>query len=399
MNFIDILTRRRALRAVLCACSAALVLASCGGRQGSASEASWPEGIESASAAPDTLTFHATLLTIADCGRYVAVDIRNPWDSTAFLGRYALVHRDSLLPDELPDGVRVIRTPVSRAAVFSAVHTSALAELGVIDRLSAVADGRFFSPADTVSRLLAEGLVADVGPVNAPSVEAIVASGAEVVLESPMQGSSPALAALGNMPVAAVECADYMELSPIGRAEWILLLGELFGRREEARTIFSDVIDRYNEIAYKAAGAESPKPRVLTDMEYSGVWYLPAGGSYQARMLKDAGALWPWADTEGKGSLSLDLAAVLDKASDADVWLLRTFGYDVSAESMKRANPLYSRFKAFGSGEVYSCDSEKRPIFNDIAFHPERVLAEYVAIFHPELMPGYELRYFRKMSR
>lgn len=345
------------------------------------------EDIENA----DTLTHHAKYLTIADCGAgVVRVDIANPWRENHILASYALVDRDSVVPENLASDIRVIRTPVDRAAVFSSVHTHALQELGALPSVVAIADREFFTPSDTVSKLIAQGQIIDLGPISSPSVELMAASGVTTVLRSPQGGVVATYP--GN--VVAVECADYMEPTPIGRAEWILLLGELSGQRDKARMIFEEVIDNYSALAFKARSAESPKPKLLAETEYSGVWYVPQGGSYMARMYADAGAEWPWADTTGTGSLSLSLEEVAAKALDADLWLVRSYGYDTTTATLKALNPRYTAFKAWKNGNIYSCNSKEKNIFNDVAFHPDRVLAEYIAIFHPEVMPDYKLRYF-----
>ena len=342
----------------------------------------------------DTLTHHARYLTIADCGSGVTrVDIADPTAEGKWLGRYAFVHRDSAVPDDLDRNIAVVRVPVNRAAVFSSVYTDALRDLDAISSVVAVADASYFGPTDTITSMLTAGTVADLGSSQAPSTEKLAASQAEVVLRSPMQGVATATLPLG---VTAIECADYLENSPIGRAEWILLLGELAGCREQATKIFTEVIDNYSDLCFKASGATSPRPKVLVESEYSGVWYVPAGGSYMARMLADAGGVYPWADTEGTGSLALGLENVAEKAIDADVWLMRQFGYTPDAASLIAQNKRYASFKPVKTGEVYGCDSAEKPIFNDTAFHPDRVLAEYVAIFHPDVMPGYKLRYFVK---
>lgn len=343
--------------------------------------------------AADTLTHHARYLTIADCGGgLVRVDIANPWDDDKMLARYALVDRDSVVPDTLPSDIVVIRTPVERAAVFSSVHTGAFEELGALGQVAAIADRQYFTPVDTVSILLGKGEIVDLGSVSSPSVELMAASGVKAVLRSPMQGVAGAKYPSG---VAAVECADYMEPTPIGRAEWILLLGELTGKRQVARDILDKVIDNYSSLVFKAGSATTPRPKILAETEYSGVWYVPQGGSYMARLYADAGADWPWADTTGSGSLSLSLEEVAAKALDADMWLVRSYGYETTTSTLKALNPRYTAFEAWKRGNIYSCDTEKRNIFNDVAFHPDKVLAEYIAIFHPELMPGYELQYFK----
>lgn len=342
----------------------------------------------------DTMTYHARLLTLVDLGNgTVLADVADPWNEGKHLGRYALVDRDSAVPDNLPGDVRIIRTPVRSAAVFSSVHTGGLAELGSLECVTAIADASYFGEGDTITALLAEGKISDVGQSSAPSAEKLAAARCEVVLRSPMQGIAAGALPPGMVPV---ECADYLETSPIARAEWLLLLGELTGKREKAREIFTDVIDKYSDLAFKAGGATSPKPVVLTESEYSGVWYVPAGQSYQARMLADAGATYPWADTEGTGSLSLSLEKVAEKAIDADIWLMRTFGYQATPATLLAQNKRYGAFKALKEGNIYGCDTQSRPLFNDVAFHPERILADYVAIFHPDVMPDYQPRYYYK---
>lgn len=346
--------------------------------------------------AADTLTHHARYLTIADRGSDgVAVDISNPLAGGGAQTHYLLVHRDSVLPDDIPASYRVVRVPVERAAVFSSVHTSALAELGALEAVAAIADRQYFTPGDTLDSLIESGRIADLGSVNNPSVELMAAVGVDVVLRSPSQET---LAMRYPAGAVEIECTDYLEPTPISRAEWILLLGELSGNREGARRIFDQVIDNYESLAFKASAATSPRPKILAETEYSGVWYVPAGESYMARLYADAGADWPWADTKGTGSLALSLEEVAAKALDADMWLVRSYGYNTTRASLKALNSRYTAFKAWKDGAIYSCDSRRHNIFNDAAFHPDKVLAEYIAIFHPEIMEGYQLKYFNKTN-
>lgn len=341
----------------------------------------------------DTLTRHARFLTIADCGSgLVRVDVSDPWQEGRKLAKYALIHRDSVIPDSLSADIKIIRTPIDKAAVFSSVHTEALRELGAIDVVKAIADRQYFAPEDTVSQLLEQGRIVDLGNFASPSTELMASAGITAVLRSPMQG---VYSAKYPDKVVPVECADYMELTPIGRAEWILLLGELTCKRDEARKIFDEVIDNYSSLVYKAKGAQSPKPKILAETEYSGAWYVAEGGSYRARMFADAGAIWPWADTKGSGSLTLSLEEVANKALDADLWLVNSYGYDTTTATLKALNPRYTAFKAWKNGNIYSCNTKEKNIFNDTAFHPDRVLAEYIAIFHPDVLPDYELKYFK----
>ena len=342
---------------------------------------------------PDTLTYHSRYLSISDHNDgTVTVNVSDPWNEGAYIGKYAFVDRDSAVPDYLGKDVEIIRTPIERAAVFSSVHISAFKELGILDKLVAVADGNFFSKNDTVQTLLSEGRIIDVGQSVQPSAERLAASSAEIVLRSPMQNDVVKLAP----GIADIKCIDYMETSPMGRAEWLLLIGAMTGKINQAKDIFSQVIDEYSRLVFKVGASSLHNPKVLSETEQSGIWYVPAGQSYMARMFADAGALYPWADTDGSGSLPLSFENVAIKALDADIWLIRSYGYEADSKSLLLANPKYGSFKALKEGAIYSCDTSVSSIFDDIAFHPESILADYVAIFHPDVMTGYELRYFKR---
>lgn len=344
----------------------------------------------------DTLTHHAAYLTISERPDGVVIaDIGVPWLEGKPLSHYALVHRDSVLPDNLPSDAVVIRTPLNNVAAYSSVYTTAMAELGVLDAVKAVADIQYFTPGDTILDIINEGKIANLGAASQPSVELIAANNIEVVFRSPMQDMASASLPKG---VNTIECADYLETSPIGRAEWLLFFGELFGEREKARHIFDNVIDEYSRLVFLAGGAQSRKPRLLVETETSGVWYVPAGESYAARLYADAGANYIWDGTKGSGSLPLSLEEVAVKALDADLWLVRSYGYETTSETLKALNPRYASFKALKDGQIYSCDSSKRNIFDEGAFHPERLLREYIAIFHPELLPDYNTQYFLRQK-
>ena len=339
----------------------------------------------------DTLTRAARHLTLIDRDGYVEAIISTPWTAADKPGHYLLVPRGHDI--DAPDGTAVVHVPLERSVVFSSVHTSPIFELGAGEAIAGVADGQYFASTDTVARLLSAGLIADVGAAASPSPEQILALEADAVLMSPMPESDYTVYTRNG--IVALPMADYLELDPLGRAEWIKLLGVLYGQREKADSIYNDVCTAYNQLrnADKAGAA----PRVLTETITSGVWYLPAGDSYMARMLDDAGGDYPWADVKSEGSIALDAEGVLDRAPDADVWFIRSFGPVPSLESLAAANPAAEHIKAFREGNVYVCDTSRKNIFNDIAFHPEKVLRDLVIIMHPASHAGEGPVYFEKL--
>lgn len=353
---------------------------------------------ESDAAEGDTLTHEATLLTIVDHGDYTTATIANPWDSTAGqLQTLVLISAEKLRPAELPRGT-VITVPISNSIVYSSVHAAAIDELGAIEAVKGVCDAAYFKiPA--IVKGLADGSVVDAGNSMSPSIERILLLGPDAILKSPFQNSSAGGIETTGIPV--VECADYMEPTPLGRAEWIKLLGELYGKRDKAAAIYQKVTDEYNAIRAKTAEAAT-RPTVISETVTDGVWYMPGGNSYMARLFIDAGGDYPWSDDTSSddtstGSLPLDFATVYDRANDADIWLVKSFGKDITLDDLRSTYPLNERFKAFSAGGVYACNTATSPLFEEFPFHPEKLLREYYNIFHPS--DDSRLTYFNQVRR
>lgn len=343
----------------------------------------------------DTITAHAELLTLVDCEDYVAAIVDDPWNPGKTLASYALVPRNAESVPAVPAGFQIVKVPLRQSVVDSSTNSAAIAELGALDGVAAVSDGNYYAPDDTIAKLIAAGRIADIGSSMSPKVETIVDVSPDAILSSPYKNAGHGV--IGTLKIPIIECADYMEPSPLGRAEWILLLGYLYGNPDGAKEIFNKVTADYNSLCELVSSAAETKPKVLSEMLTSGVWYVPGGKSYMARMLNDAGAAYPWCDDSSTGSLQLDVAAVLDKAADADIWFMRNYGKPTLA-SLSETTPLYSDIKAFADGNVYNCDTSTSPFFNDIAFHPERILSDFITLFHPELRPDVELVYFSKVA-
>lgn len=338
----------------------------------------------------DTITRRSELLTMVDCGDYVVAEIKNPWGD-GLLARYLLVSDDyeGDLP-EVDELTSVVITPVRRSVVFSSVYGGAIAELGAADAISGVTDGQYFVLPE-IAEAIAAGRIADVGNSMSPSVESIVDCNPSALITSPYQGQEQG--AIERLGIPVIAMVDYMEPTPLGRAEWLRLIGELYGRRHKADSIYQAVEADYERLRAMTAGVES-RPVVITEQpQPGGQWDVPSGQSYMAQMLADAGADYPWASTEGAGSLKLDIASVYDRAHDADYWLIRSYG-PLTASSLSSISPLTARFKALTSGGLYVCDTSQSPLFDEFPFHPERLLTDYIKIFHPDLLTPASLRYF-----
>lgn len=342
----------------------------------------------------DSVITHAKLLSLVRNNGYTVATISDPWNDGQVLQRYVLVPADSTLPGELPEGV-LVRTPLRHALVYSSVHTSLFKELECWDAVAGVTDSQFFND-DDVTRGIASGAITDCGSSMQPTVEKVIAMNADAILLSPYQDAS--YGHITQLGVPIIECADYMEYTPLGRAEWIKFYGELLGKRALADSIFTAVTSRYNSICDRVKKQGGKRPVVLTENVINGVWNVPGGQSYMARLIADAGGDFPWADDTHTGSLSLDFNQVLARAQKADVWLIKSFSIK-SLNDLRNSYGLNSEFDAFKHHRVYGCDTNETHFFERFPFHPDLLLKEYHLLFYPQ-DKGYDnaLLFFKQLQ-
>ena len=343
----------------------------------------------------DSLTVKSQLLTIVDCDGYTLVDVKNPWKEGALLQRYALVHRDSVKPEALPSNAVEIEVPITSALVYSSVHAGAFIELGGENAISGVADAEFFKIPEIVAKV-ESGEIVNVGNSMSPSIEEIVNLSPQIIFTSPFQNAGHG--AIEKLGIPIMECADYMESTPLGRAEWIKLIGELLCKRAEATEIYNRVANEYNSLVEKVKDVDS-KPIVISEMVTDGVWFIPGGKSYMAQMYADAGASYPWRDNASTGSLQYDFATVYDKAYNADYWIIKSHEPNFSLSTLESKYPLNKKMEAFSNGGVYVINTMETSFFEDFPFHPEKLLKEYIMLFHPDVLGGEQaFKYLRQVK-
>ncbi len=335
---------------------------------------------------------YSSMLDIVECDGYTAVDITNPWGD-GVLQRYLLVPSANELPGNLPEGV-VLRTPLENVLLFSGVHAGLLCELGVGQSIKGVCDARYMY-CDAVAEGLEAGSILDCGSSLNVNSEAVVQVSPDAVFVLPYENGG--FGKLENMGLPLVLCADYMENSPLACAEWMRFYGRLFGVDAECDSLF-DVVCREYESLREAVAAVDERPELMCELKGSSAWYVPCGESTMGRMYADAGADYLFSHCQGSGSVPLSYEMVLEKASDADVWLLK-----YNADSCRTYASLladfagYSHFRPFRQRNIYACNTRYNHLFEEVSFHPERLLKELIAIFHPYLLTDYTLQYYEKM--
>ena len=344
----------------------------------------------------DCMTFkYATLPSIIDYDGYTMVTLANPWKEDKALHTYVLVPRDSKLPAHLPQGT-VIRTPLERAVVFTTVHSALLMTLGCQDKIAGVADLKYIK-IPWIQEQVAQGRIADCGDGMSPVIEKIIDLHPDAILLSPFENSG-GYGKLEDIDIPLVECAEYMEVSPLARAEWMRFYGLLFGCQEKADSLFGVVDKNYHDLKQSVQKAGKGRS-VVVDKQVGSVWYVPGGRSTIGQMVKDAGGQYPWSADEHSGSLSLPFETVLEKASEAEVWLFR---YDsdqpITREQLLAEKEGYSQFHAFQTGELYGCNVTTSLFYEESPFRPDWLLNDYIQILHPNMGSSETLRYYHKLN-
>ncbi len=337
---------------------------------------------------------YATGFTVERYDNYISVEVIDPWDTTKLLQRYLLVDRDSKLPENLPKGT-VVKIPLKDIVVYTSVHASIIDQLGEVDKIVGVCEPQYMdSPA--IKEGLRTGRIIDLGMATAPNVEKMIDIGTQYIVASPFQNSNYGQAEKLGIPI--IEAADYMESLPLGRAEWGRFYGLLFKKETLADSIFRETEERYQSLKELAATV-THRPTVMSEKRYGSFWYIPGNESYAAHFFKDSRADYIFKDISGAGSVPLAFETVFEQGIHADIWLIKyNFDEEMTYESLRQEYTPYENFDAFKKQNIYTCNTGKVPYYEEFPIHPDYLLKDLIKIFHPELLPDYSLRYYRKME-
>ena len=360
-----------ALRALLWATITSLIVACTSAPRGGQT-ASNDEG--------DTLALrYARNLTLVQFEDRIEVSLRNPWDTTRLLHHYVLVPASTGREGE-------VIVPLHRAAVFTSVHCGLLQELGVQDAVGGVCELEYIH-LPYVQQGVSQGRIANLGNGMEPNIERIMDLQPDALMPSPFENSG-GYGRLERLGIPIIECAEYMEVSPLARAEWIRFYGRLFGVAERADSLFLAIEQSYLSLCEQVARAQS-HPRLLAEKPQSGHWYVPGAQSTMGQMYRDAGAQYLFHDLEGSGSTPLSIEHVLDRALTADVWLVKHHG-PITRQQICEDVPSLGRITA----PLWLCDTQQSGFYEETPFHPERLLSNLINILHPELAIQVEKSYF-----
>ncbi|MDP3176676.1 MAG: ABC transporter substrate-binding protein [Spirochaetaceae bacterium] len=331
---------------------------------------------------------------------YKLLTVARPWPGATKGFVYALYPRGSTKPT----GVRADRffeTPIRKAVTFSTTYIPQIAVIGEADSIVGVDTAAFVSTSAVRANIKA-GKTVETTRNWAPDVERIIALAPDVVFTYGMGNewdSHPKLVEAG-LPV--VIDAEWNEAEPLARAEWIKFVAAFYDKEAQAQAYFDKVAAEYTRLKSLAAGA-AKRPAVLVNGPFQGTWAVSGGASYMARFISDAGGAYLWADDKGTGGIVLSIEAVFERGLRADVWL----NPNLAALRVADVVALDSRFAALpvtASGAIWNNNLRMNgeggnDYFESAVLDADKVLADMIKIFHPELLADRPFTYYRKLAK
>ena len=313
--------------------------------------------------------------------------------------QYVLLQKGVKAPEGF-NKAQQIEVPVTRMVTTASSHIAMAEFAGVIDAIVGLGSFKYVNSL-ALRKNIADGKVQEIGIDGTMNEEVLITMKPELLIVMGNQELNfKRYATLTNAGIPVLVNSEWLERSPLGRAEWVKVMAALTNTEPLVQSKFDTLEREYKQLVAIGKKAKT-KPLTITALPYKGIWNVPDGDSYAAKLYKDAGVRYKWLDYRGTGSLSLSFETVAPEALKADFWL--DFGYVDSKKEIKAIDPRYADFKPFKNGNLYNNNNRVNDLgSNDYwesgVVKPQLILADLIKIFHPELLPDHQLVYYKQLK-
>lgn len=323
----------------------------------------------------------------------VLLDINDPENQQAETFHFALVEKGA--NSVVPDGYTKIEVPIDKAICMTSLQLSNFIKLGQTEKVTGITSTRHLHN-ETMNRQLKEGKTHKIGIEGNFDNEVIMALDPDVIFISPFKRGG--YDAIKNVDIPMVPHLGYKELTPLGQAEWIKVIGLLTGTEDKANEIFNGIEERYNGLK-SMTDTVSVHPTVFSGEMRGGNWYAVGGNSFLAQLFRDAGADYFLKDNKESGGVTLDYETVYTNAANADYWRIVNSNEGVfDYSTLKSLDNRYTDFRAWKDKGVIYCNMREVPFYESMPVEPEVVLADFIHVFHPALLPNHKPVYYHLMK-
>lgn len=293
-----------------------------------------------------------------------------------------------------------IKTPVVKIASMSSIYTTMLEQLNSGQSIVAIDNVDYYNN-QHIQQQVAQQKIMELSKGPKIDIEKTLILKPDLMLTFGMGNPKADVdekLLQANLPVAI--SLDHLEETPLARYEWIKFVACFVDKEQLADSLFKATENRYNELKWTVEN-QLKKPTVLTEMKYGDVWYVPAGNSYMSHLISDAGADYLWKENQNAGSTPLSFESVYAKAKDCDYWI-NTYNMNSKKELLSH-DERYGLFKAFKEGKVYNNNKIQNSkgysnYWEQGIINPDKVLADLIFIFYPELLPNHQFSFYKKIE-
>ena len=272
---------------------------------------------------------------------------------------------------------------------MSSSHVAMFDAIGQAKRISGVSGIDYISnPYVREHRLCGE--VRDVGYDTNLNFELLAAMRPDLMLLYGVTGENTIVTGkLRELGIPYIYIGDYMEESPLGKAEWLVLAAELCDLRAAGADTLQRIARDYQ--ALKAHPApDAPRPKVMLNTPYRDTWVLPSSQSYMIRLIEDAGGEYVYTKNDSDTSVAVDMEEAYLLANAADFWL--NVGPCNTLAELTAQNPKFSGIPVVRSRNVYNNNRRQTPaggsdFWESGVVRPDLVLRDLRTIFSGDSVP------------
>ncbi|HRG00326.1 MAG TPA: ABC transporter substrate-binding protein [Bacteroidia bacterium] len=340
---------------------------------------------------------YAKRFTVKTCSDYNVLELHGNKNDSDVTATFVLYKKQK--PNYSKDAY-YIKTPVTRVASMSSIYTTMIAQLNCADKIVAIDNVDYYNNS-LIQEQAKKGSIIELSKGPQLDIEKTIALNPDLFLTfgmgSPKDDVDKKLVQ-STIPIAV--SIDHLEETPLARAEWIKFYAYFFNKETLADSLFKITEQKYNDLK-NIALKTTKKPSVLTEIKYGDAWYIPAGKSFIAHLIEDAGGDYFWKEDTKTGSSAQSFETVYAKAKDCDIWI-NLYNLN-SKKELLSYDERYGLFKACQNNQLYNNNKTQNSLgysnyWETGITHPEDVLSDLIAIFSPTLMPNHEFNYYKKLE-
>jgi iron complex transport system substrate-binding protein len=344
---------------------------------------------------------YAKGFSITTYNGYELITVKDPWQGSEGLEMlYALAARREDIPVALLDRAEFILVPVHRVVCLSTTHIGLLELSGELHSIIGISGAQYICN-DSIRKGISENRILDVGYDVALNYELLINMKPDLVFAYGVSGEMKGIAdKLKELKIPVVFIAEYLEPDPLARAEWTIFLAAFYKREELAASRFQQIATQYIGLKEKAESAFL-RPLVMTGLPWKDSWNIPGNQSVTARFIHDAGGRYVWENRNTRDNIPLSIEQVVVESANADYWI--NSGSANSLNDILLTDERLSVLPPCKKAQVFNNNARMGPwggndYWESGVVNPQLVLGDLIHILHPEILPDWQLSYYKKLE-